>query len=98
MPFLTAAESVTLIAAGEDASASLDAGTALLKRHGAKVADKAGRAGPRPRGHTAGCREAEGADLLVMGAYGHSRLREIVLGGATREVLRSTRLPVLLSS
>ena len=30
--------------------------------------------------------EAEGADLLVMGAYGHSRLREIVLGGATREV------------
>ena len=33
-----------------------------------------------------------------MGAYGHSRLREIVLGGATREVLRSARLPVLLSS
>ena len=40
---------------------------------------------------------AEGADLLVMGAYGHSRLREIVLGGATREVLRDARIPVLLS-
>ena len=32
-----------------------------------------------------------------MGAYGHSRLREIVLGGATREVLRGAEIPVLLS-
>jgi nucleotide-binding universal stress UspA family protein len=37
------------------------------------------------------------ADLLVMGAYGHSRLREFVLGGATREILRDPQLPVLLS-
>ena len=37
------------------------------------------------------------ADLLVMGAYGHSRLREFVLGGATREILREPLLPVLLS-
>jgi nucleotide-binding universal stress UspA family protein len=37
------------------------------------------------------------ADLLVMGAYGHSRLREFVLGGATRAMLRDPRLPVLLS-
>ena len=41
--------------------------------------------------------DAIGADLLVMGAYGHSRLREIVLGGATREVMRDARLAVLLS-
>ncbi len=40
---------------------------------------------------------AAGADLLVMGAYGHSRLREWVLGGATEEVLESARVPVLLS-
>jgi nucleotide-binding universal stress UspA family protein len=38
-----------------------------------------------------------GADLIVMGAYGHSRLREVVLGGATREILRSMTVPVLLS-
>jgi nucleotide-binding universal stress UspA family protein len=38
-----------------------------------------------------------GADLLVMGAYGHSRLRELVLGGATRTVLESMTLPVLMS-
>ncbi|MSO70423.1 MAG: universal stress protein [Alphaproteobacteria bacterium] len=37
-----------------------------------------------------------GADLLVMGAYGHSRLREFVLGGATREALERAALPVLL--
>jgi len=37
------------------------------------------------------------ADLLVMGAYGHSRMREFVLGGATREILREPLLPVLLS-
>lgn len=37
------------------------------------------------------------ADLIVMGAYGHSRLREVVLGGATREILRSMTVPVLLS-
>jgi nucleotide-binding universal stress UspA family protein len=39
-----------------------------------------------------------GADLLVMGAYGHSRVREIVLGGATQEILRSMTVPVLMSS
>lgn len=37
-----------------------------------------------------------GADLLVMGAYGHSRWREMVLGGATRGVLAQATLPVLL--
>ena len=38
-----------------------------------------------------------GADLIVMGAYGHSRAREIVMGGATRTVLRSMTVPVLMS-
>ena len=38
-----------------------------------------------------------GADLLVMGAYGHSRLRELVLGGVTRQILAQMTLPVLMS-
>ena len=38
-----------------------------------------------------------GADLLVMGCYGHSRLREFVMGGATREILRHMTVPVLMS-
>jgi nucleotide-binding universal stress UspA family protein len=39
-----------------------------------------------------------GSDLLVMGCYGHSRFREMILGGVTRDMLRDTTLPVLLSS
>jgi nucleotide-binding universal stress UspA family protein len=38
-----------------------------------------------------------GADLIVCGAYGHSRLREVVLGGATRHLLQHMTVPVLMS-
>jgi nucleotide-binding universal stress UspA family protein len=97
LPFLVAAEAVTLLAAGDDAAATLDAGISLLRRHGAKVTARQIELG---RGHGATLLDAaaaENADLLVMGAYGHSRLREIVLGGATREVLHGARMAVLLS-
>jgi nucleotide-binding universal stress UspA family protein len=38
-----------------------------------------------------------GADFMVMGGYGHSRLREFVLGGVTRSILQSMTVPVLMS-
>jgi nucleotide-binding universal stress UspA family protein len=38
-----------------------------------------------------------GCDMIVMGAYAHSRLHELVLGGATRTILKSMTMPVLLS-
>jgi nucleotide-binding universal stress UspA family protein len=38
-----------------------------------------------------------GADLMVMGGYGHSRLREFVLGGVTRSIFQSMTVPVLIS-
>ena len=38
-----------------------------------------------------------GADLIVMGGYGHSRLREFILGGVTRGILASMTVPVLMS-
>jgi nucleotide-binding universal stress UspA family protein len=38
-----------------------------------------------------------GSDLLVMGAYGHSRLRELVLGGVTRTILHDMTVPVLMA-
>ena len=41
--------------------------------------------------------EEENVDLIVMGAYGHTRFRELVLGGATAEVLRESTIPTLLS-
>lgn len=37
------------------------------------------------------------ADLIVMGAYGHSRMRELVLGGVTHTLLDSMTAPVLFS-
>jgi nucleotide-binding universal stress UspA family protein len=40
---------------------------------------------------------AHDSGLLVMGAYGHSRIREFVLGGATRTVLAAVRLPIFMS-
>lgn len=40
--------------------------------------------------------EHAGADCLVMGAYGHSRLRERILGGATEGVLQKSKIPVLM--
>lgn len=39
----------------------------------------------------------EGADWIVMGAYGHSRLREFILGGTTARILKSMTLPVLMA-
>ncbi len=40
---------------------------------------------------------AEGAQLLAMGGFGHSRLRDFILGGATKGVLADLRLAVLLA-
>ena len=47
----------------------------------------------RIRSHAA----QQSADLIVMGGYGHSRLREFILGGATRDMLGSTNVPTLMS-
>ena len=38
-----------------------------------------------------------GANLLVMGGYGHHRMREVLLGGVTRDILRQMTVPVLMS-
>jgi nucleotide-binding universal stress UspA family protein len=38
-----------------------------------------------------------GADLIVMGAYGHSRMREFMFGGVTREIMRTATVPILMS-
>jgi nucleotide-binding universal stress UspA family protein len=37
------------------------------------------------------------ADLVVAGAYSHSRLRELILGGVTRHVLQNAAIPVLMA-
>lgn len=42
------------------------------------------------------CAGDHGVELIIMGAYGHSRLREYVFGGTTREMLERSRVPVLM--
>lgn len=99
LPLIAGAERVCVVAAGPDAhhggaeatarylsGHGLAATTHLLPHPTLSVADEVLRL----------C-EREGADLLVMGAYGHSRLREWVFGGVTRDVLRTTPLCCLMS-
>jgi nucleotide-binding universal stress UspA family protein len=103
LPLLRAATQVTVVDFGgaespagivEDPCAALGA---WLDRHGV-----AARCGHRPLAPDVGealLAEATGvgAGLLVMGAYGHPRLRELVLGGVTETILATMTLPVLLA-
>jgi nucleotide-binding universal stress UspA family protein len=69
-----------------------------LARHGVKAQIERTVSAGIPVGEVLLSRVADlGADLIVMGAYGHSRAREVLLGGATRSVLRSMTVPILMS-
>jgi nucleotide-binding universal stress UspA family protein len=107
VPLLRHAESVTVtmlsgpaLAAGECEAQQAEL-SGFLARHrvrpGVLVRDCAlSYAGDAGRGLLAVADELD-ADLLVMGCYGHSRLRELCLGGASRTVLAETRIPTLLA-
>lgn len=108
LPLLRQARRVTLLTlhAGERPPAALPPAdpAALLRRHGieATLVEAAGPGAGRhdDAGRWLLARASEGddpADLLVAGAYGHSRFAELVLGGVTRTLLDSAPLPVLLS-
>ncbi len=69
-----------------------------LARHGVKTEAYQAQAGDLDVGDMLLSRAADdGADLIVMGAYGHTRFREVVLGGATRHLLEHMTVPVLMS-
>lgn len=71
---------------------------AHLARHGIKVTVKTLQSGGLDPGDVLLSTAAdEGADLLVMGGYGHSRLRELILGGTTKNILEHMTIPVLFS-
>ncbi|WP_020652049.1 universal stress protein [Massilia niastensis] len=103
LPFLARAEKVTLALAdpehepglhGEEPGADM---ARYLARHGVKV-EVACERGRAPAGEVllAVARNA-GADLMVTGAFGHSRYRELVLGGVTRILLERSPLPLLIA-
>lgn len=104
LPLLRRADWVKVVMVNPDAAASDygDAPGSELCRHLARHGVKAEARESRVRGKSEGAAllalaEQENADLLVMGAYGHARWRELVIGGVTAHVLRHADLPVLLS-
>ena len=69
-----------------------------LSRHGVKVTVSQYQADDVDVGNQLLSRAADlDSDLIVMGAYGHSRMSELILGGVTRTLLESMTVPVLLS-
>ena len=73
---------------------SLDGATAMLRGGGFAVT--AGIRSGQPETVISEAVEREGIDLLVMGAYGHSRIRSLIIGSTTTEMIRSCKIPVLL--
>ncbi|WP_395069167.1 universal stress protein [Paraburkholderia silvatlantica] len=105
MPFIARAAHVTIVAASTtftpaESQASCADLAAMLARHGATTVDitRFDRGTAESTGDALLSYAADGGyDLLVMGAYGHARLQEFVLGGATRSILATMTLPVLMS-
>lgn len=103
LPLLKAAEMVEITVidprrGGPERSDPGGALTQMLTRHGvrAEIAVLARTAPAISDELVRRATEIE-ADMIVMGAYGHSRFREAILGGATRNMLEKARVPVLMA-
>lgn len=100
MPLLHGAAQVTLLVGCEDQTAP-PAGRALARRLawcGITACEQAVLVDGQPAGAALlAAATAAGAELVVMGAYGHSRVRELVLGGVTRHALAESALPLWLA-
>ncbi len=101
MPLLKGAEVVLALTVGAERKgrAPLEEIVDLLRRHGVRVDGVVAEPGGVKVGHAL-LTEAQKhqCDMIVMGAFGHSRLREMVFGGVTETVLGAMTLPVLLSN
>lgn len=89
--------SVTMVHAGaasRDLTAGMDAARARLQASGLHVDTEF--VDGEPEVALKRKIEAEGLDLLVMGAYGHSRIRSLIIGSTTSAMIRACRIPVLL--
>lgn len=101
MPFLAGAEAVQVLTLNPDAATKRDAGADIghhLARHGIKVEAVSDTVDEAYVGKTVlDAAMAFGADLLVAGAYGHTRLREYLLGGTTMHLATHAQIPLLVS-
>ncbi|MEX3007235.1 universal stress protein [Hoeflea sp. TYP-13] len=102
LPLLDAAEDIHVVIVDPTGYAPRanpgDDMAAFITRHGRKVTvDTLASAGREVADVLLQHALDKDADLIVMGAYGHTRLREWLLGGTTREMLSKSRLPVLMA-
>lgn len=100
MEFIEQSDEAVVLSVG-DKGAGVDSIGPLaeyLEWHGADPKVNTIKANGAPIGTTLldACKTAD-ADLLVMGAYTHSRMRELILGGVTREILASSDMPLLMA-
>ncbi|SFZ80852.1 Universal stress protein family protein [Devosia enhydra] len=101
MPWIRKASFITIVTAFDDKAIgrqTIDHLQAYLGRHGLEAYAEDVSSGSNAVGtklQNGAIRH--GADLLVMGAFGHSRIRDFVLGGATEEVFQETKIPILMS-
>jgi nucleotide-binding universal stress UspA family protein len=102
MPLLAKADNVYVLGATETPNAEaqcredLDAVARHLARHGIQAAPRLVAVHGNARDSVLNAAEELQSDLLVMGAYGHGRMRELVLGGFTQRILDGVGLPVFL--
>ncbi len=104
LPFLQGAEEVQVLSVNPRTSERTDvdlpgADICLhLARHGVKAEAQQVTTSDIDVGNVLLSRAADNQiDLIVMGAYGHSRFRELVLGGATKELLKHMTVPILMA-
>jgi nucleotide-binding universal stress UspA family protein len=101
MPFLERAKAVEVVIVAEERKSEEMTGanmSAHLVRHGVAASVKRIAKGDIAIQDALLSYAADsGADFMVMGGYGHSRLREFILGGVTRGILASMTVPVLMS-
>jgi nucleotide-binding universal stress UspA family protein len=100
LPFLRRAKQARILTVGAQegrGEAAMDV-AAHLDRHGISVEIHAVASGDATIAQALlGEAHKMAADLIVMGAYGHSRLREYFLGGATRDMLKTSDIPILMA-
>lgn len=100
MPLIMRARRVIIMSIDEGVWKGPDSvqAVAFLKMHGVDaVADHVARVDDATGKVLIAATKDRGADLLVAGAYSHSRLREMILGGVTRDLTGQAELPVLLA-
>lgn len=100
IPLLKAASSIEIVSISSDGieTAEMDRLRDYLRLHGLTATEHGVNPGGQPTGAVLldVARRAE-AGVLVLGAYGHSRWRELVLGGVTRHVLAEANMPVFMA-